>query len=148
MTTKIESSRDLVGIESISFIRPQTIRIDIIDARPNTRLYPFFDGVRIDEFIRPSTALPVSGTALPWETPNAPELPTLPANTPIITNSVGRAVAYFDLPGGKFNTGDREIIFADTPNLSDLDISGNVYGYAKAKFFAKGMENGSIPKRC
>ena len=139
MTTKIESSRDLVGIGSLSFIRAQTIRVDIMDARPNTRLYPFFDGVRVDEYIQPAVIPTISDFPLPHNA-NDVALTTLPQNTPIVTNAVGRAAVHFNIPGGRFNTGDRELIFADTPNLADLEVTGNVYGYAKAKFFANGIQ--------
>lgn len=140
MATSTTSSRNLVGVESILFIRPQVLRIDIFDARPNTKLYPFFDGIRIDEFIRP--AIETVGVEIPLRfnadgTTN-PEPATSPAGSELITTEKGRLTAYFDIPGGKFTTGDKDIVFADTPNVDDLEIPGNVYGSARAVFKTNG----------
>lgn len=140
MATSTTSSRNLVGVESILFIRPQVLRIDIFDARPNTKLYPFFDGIRIDEFIRP--AKETVGVEIPLRF-NAdgtinPEPETNPAGSELITTEKGRLTAYFDIPGGKFTTGDKDIVFADTPNMDALEIPGNVHGSARAVFKTNG----------
>lgn len=140
MATTTTSSRNLVGVESIVFIRPQTLRIDIFDARPKTKLYPFFDGIRIDEFVRP--AIETVGVEIPLrfneDGTSNPEPTTHPVGTELITTEKGRLTAFFDIPGGKFTTGDKDIIFADTPNISDLLIPGTVHGSARAIFKTNG----------
>lgn len=141
MATTTVSSRDLAGTNSILFIRPQIIRIDILDARPNTRLYPFFDGVRIDELIAPAIVPSSMAINLPHAVMGMPPaLDERPYGYPIVTNEIGRCAAYFKIPGGRFNTGEREIIFADTPDLGKLDVVGNVYGFAKATFTSNGIQ--------
>ena len=140
MATSTSSVRNLVGIESILFIRPQTLRIDIYDARPNTRVYAFFDGERVDSMIRPAIETP--GVEIPPAVAQdgmvSSEVPTRPAGTALVTTEKGRLTAFFDIPGGRFNTGDKEIIFADTENLEDLEIPGSLQGSARAIFRTRG----------
>ena len=140
MATSTSSVRNLVGVESILFIRPQTLRIDIYDARPNTRLYAFFDGERVDSMIRPAIETP--GVEIPPAIAQdgmfSSDLPTEPAGSELITTNKGRLTAFFDIPGGRFNTGDKDIVFADTENLEDLEIPGSVQGSARAMFRTKG----------
>ena len=52
MPTIVTQQKDLVGVESLTFVRAQTIILTVTDARPNTRLYPFFDGTPIDKYCR------------------------------------------------------------------------------------------------
>lgn len=142
MATTTTSSRNLVSVGSILFIRPQTLRIDVFDARPNTRLYPFFDDERIDSMVRPGV-IPIvddDGDFLPYATSGVPN-PTLETGDlgdPLVTDSNGRLVAFFEIPGGRFNTGDKEIMFTDTEDLSLLEMRGSLHGSARAIFSTNG----------
>lgn len=140
MATTTTSSRDLIGTESISFIRPQTLRIDMFDCRPNTKIFPFFDGVRIDEFVRPAVETPGIEIPLPITSNGvvSPTVNTLAAGGDLKTTSLGRLTAFFDIPAGKFNTGDRDIVFTDTEDIEALNVQGNILGYARAVFKAHG----------
>lgn len=140
MATTIRKSREMIGLESIEFIRPQTIRIDIFDARPNTRLFPFFDGVRVDEYMHSVQETPEVEVSLPYSDTGIYIIPPpiIDDIYPLITTSKGRLTVFFNIPSGKFNTGDREILFSDTETLSDLDIPGNVYGSVRGIFKANG----------
>lgn len=140
MATTTSSVRNLVGVESILFIRPQTLRIDIYDARPNTRLYAFFDGERVDSMIRPAIETPgvEISPAIDQNGTISHVLPSAPAGSELKTTERGRLTAFFDIPGGRFNTGDKDIIFADTEDLDELEIPGSVHGYARAMFRTSG----------
>lgn len=140
MATTTTSSRDLIGTESIVFIRPQTLRIDLFDCRPNTKVYPFFDGIRVDEFMRPAVEIPGVEIPLPITSDGdiSPEIDVLAAGSDLITTDMGRLTVFFDIPAGKFNTGDRDIIFADTEDLEALNAPGNVLGVARAVFKSHG----------
>ena len=142
MATTTTSSRNLVSVGSILFIRPQTLRIDVFDARPNTRLYPFFDDERIDSMVRPGV-IPIvddDGDFLPYATSGVlnPTLETGDLGDPLVTDSNGRLVAFFEIPGGRFNTGDKEIMFTDTEDLSLLEMRGSLHGSARAIFSTNG----------
>lgn len=111
------SSKNLVRQEAIQFIRPQNLKLELIESRPYTKMYVFFDGINVTNLCSPS------GQILGSE---------------IISNSIGQVSITFSIPPQKFNTGNHEIIVTDTNNLVLLTTSGSVYGSAKANFSANG----------
>ena len=117
MSTRIETTRTLVSEDVVQFVRPVTIRLTLTAARPNTRMFVFFDGVNLTEFAA------ITG--------NAP-------GTEIRSDSAGQAVIDVNIPGGRFAPGDKEIIVTDTNDLANLDTTGSVFGYAKTNFTSRG----------
>lgn len=118
--TRVVTSRDLVRQESVQFIRAQQITITLVDARPLTKLFVFFDQINVNYLSNKV------GNAI---------------GTDIITDSIGQAVIEFNIAPGTFNTGDREIIVTDTDTISNLNTIGSVYGSARATFYAHGIAN-------
>ena len=100
MSTRIETTRTLVSDNAVQFVRPVTIRLTLTAARPNTRMFVFFDGVNLTEFAA------ITG--------NQP-------GTIIRSDSAGQAVIDVNIPGGRFAPGDKEIIVTDTNDLANLD---------------------------
>lgn len=117
MSTRIETTRTLVSDNAVQFVRPVTIRLTLTAARPNTRMFVFFDGVNLTEFAA------ITG--------NQP-------GTVIRSDSAGQAVIDVNIPGGRFAPGDKEIIVTDTNDLANLDTTGSVFGYAKTSFTSRG----------
>lgn len=117
-TTQI-SVTDLVGTQSLSFIRPQIITFDISKTKPLTRLYAFFDGVDVNNKITPTGG-------------------SLGGN--IVTNSAGSITGTFTIPANTFNTGTRVLMFIDEPDPEAAAIPGAVTGSASAKFTAAGLK--------
>lgn len=115
--TRVVTSRDLVSQEAIQYIRAQNLILTLIEARPNTKMYVFFSGTNVTHLCN------LVGNAL---------------GTDLVTDTIGQAVIQFSLPGGTFNTGNHEIIISDTKNLSDLSVTGSVYGSARGTFAATG----------
>jgi hypothetical protein len=111
MSTKTVQSTVLVRQENLDFIRAQTIRVEVGDARPNTNLNVFFDDENVTRYCDPN---------------------------PVISNSSGDAAFLLNLPSGKFNTGSRSVVVTDSPLLSSLSIPGNMNGSASATFSAFG----------
>lgn len=114
---RVDSVRNLVGEQSIQYIRPITIQLSLFDARPNSRMYVFFGRENVSHLCG------LVGSA---------------QNTPLLTDAEGKAVINLNLPGGRFNAGDYEIIVADTNDLALLETTGSVYGSARARFSSKG----------
>lgn len=146
MATTSTSVRNLVSTQSIVYIKPMTIRITVNDVRPNARLYPFFNGERVDALCQMYVGSSGSGAVL-----NVGGLATLDTDTivpgslkpfgdPILTNAAGEVVVFFTIPGGRFTTGDKEFILTDVTDLTYLDIPGNVYGSARAIFKSLGTK--------
>lgn len=113
LTTQSISRTDLVGLTSISFIRPQRITFSVIDTKPSTRLYAFFDGRSVDTYVNTGVAL--------------------------VTDSAGSITGYFDVPPMTFNTGTRTFLVQDSPVYDETAVPGNSVGTAQADFSAAGI---------
>lgn len=118
-TTRQVSRTDVVGVNSIAFIRPIEIQFTVTDTKPNTRVYAFFDGVSIDRWTRPLTGS---------------------NGDPLITDSAGRLTAVFSVPPVTFNTGNRTLRIQDSVIFNpNLDVAGSLVGSASAVFSSHGI---------
>jgi len=117
MTSRTVSSRNLVSQNFIQFIRPQTIKLTLIEARPNTKMNVFFGDDNVTVFCN------LIGNSV---------------GTPLITDTIGQAVIQLNLPGGRFNTGTYDITLTDANSLEELEIGGSVFGSAKGAFSSTG----------
>lgn len=131
--TWVTSERSLALTQSIQFIRASNVECTVRGARPNTRLYIFFDGVSINQYCGP---IPLTGgsSTVVGTAPNA----NVPINVPVVTNANGVAKFLFKIPGNTFNTGEKDIIVSDVADMSLLAIPGTVYGSARSKYTTKG----------
>jgi hypothetical protein len=127
MSTRTVFSNTLVGQAAIQYIRAQTLTLYLSDARPNSKMFVYFDGDNVTEYCRTitygTTGLPTGANAFGT----------------LATNAQGQAVIAFNLPGNTFNTGTRQIIVTDAPDLPSLDFNGSVFGSAKTQFAAAGV---------
>ena len=117
-TTQSISRTDLVGLTSISFIRPQRINFSVSGTKPNTRLYPFFDGKGVSSYVAQTGKN---------------------KGDSIIADAAGNATGYFDIPPATFNTGTRIFLLQDDPTFSVTSIPGNTVGKAETTFSAAGI---------
>ena len=117
-TTQSISRTDLVGLTSISFIRPQRVTFAISGTKPNTRLYAFFDGQAVGQYVAQTGKN---------------------KGDPIIADAVGDVTGYIDIPPATFNTGSRVFLLQDDPVYSTTAIPGNSVGTASATFTAAGI---------
>jgi hypothetical protein len=117
-TTQSISRTDLVGLTSVSFIRPQRISFSVSGTKPNTRLYAFFDGQVVSQYVAQTGKN---------------------KGDPIIADSAGSVTGYFDVPPVTFNTGVRTFLLQDDPVYSTTVIPGNSVGTAQANFSAAGI---------
>ena len=119
MATRTIDRNDLVGLTSLSFIRPQRITFSVTKTKPLTQLYAFFDGVSVAAFVTPI------GGALGGN---------------IVTDAAGAFSGTFDIPASTFNTGARVLRLQDDPVFDIASIPGNTVGSAEAKFTAAGIK--------
>jgi hypothetical protein len=133
-----------VDISYIPFIRSRKIYFKAERLKPNTRVYPFFDGVDISDY----TVTKIGSNAVPfvafknrtdstiYDGNNDPL--GLIAPTPIISDSTGKASGYFIIPNHsslKFNTGERSFKLIDSPVNSDSVFTTS----AETKYYASGI---------
>lgn len=117
MSTRVESSRNFINQESVQFLRPQTITLTLIEARPSTKMYVFFGDEDVTYLCN------LQGNA---------------QGTDLITDSIGQAVIELHVPGGTLNVGTYDIIVTDTNDLGNLDVDGSVFGSARGVFSSTG----------
>lgn len=84
------------------FIRPKRIRFTASGVKPNTRVYPYFDGIAVSQYCTPT---------------NSTFVATNFAGSALVSDSTGFVYGYFDIPASTFKTGDRVFKLLDTDNL-------------------------------
>lgn len=119
MATKVESQRNLVGMQSISFIRSIVLTLKVTGARPNTPMNIFFDDVMVNQY-----CAPIGGTQ----------------GQQIVSSATGQVSATFTIPAATFATGERLILITDADSIANATIAGSVFGSASAVFSSTGVQ--------
>lgn len=130
--TKVVSKRELVSQEQIQFIRAQTLRLNLVNAKPNTKLYVFFNGTNVTNLCALDNTIDMSLIAGTYPSAWGSQ------NTNIFTDGVGQATIYLKIPANTFNTGVKDIIVTDADTIEKLSTVGNTFGSAKTIFTASG----------
>lgn len=112
MATKLTKKTNIVGISSIVYMRAMPINFIIKNAKPLTRLYAFFDGISVDQYITPTT---------------------------LTTDVNGSASGVFNVPSATFTTGTKTLRFQDNVTFSG-DVAGSLVSSAEAEFTATGIK--------
>ena len=129
-STNTTSSTSFLGTSSISTMRPRDILVEVNDARPNCRMYIYFDGVLSNQYVAPYQA---SGSTSPLSGVLGLR------GTPLYTNAHGQCAFNFTIESGRWTNGNKEMIVADTSNLETFNIVGNTSGKASAIFKSVGI---------
>lgn len=115
-------SRTLASRTSLTHIRPSTVTVRLRDARPNTKMYVFFDNTLVNEFCQPIDASNVVGLL----------------NADIITDTNGECSFVFNITANRWTSGSKEMVVSDVSDPTLLLIPGNVYGSARATYNTQG----------
>ena len=111
-TTANQSVGDFVSnFEFQPYMRSREIRVFAAGLRPNTRHYFFFDGVDVNEFVRPGTNATASRNVR-----RAGE-----KGGAVTTDANGVIRAVFELPSGTFFVGDRVLTVVDVNQYSSIE---------------------------
>lgn len=138
-TTTTVSVNELVSVQNIIYIKPTRLFIRVKDVRPSTKLYVFFNREEVTQYCAQVTFDPLVVRPAYYDT----ELPPISESElgdygVLQSTDAGQVDIVFDIPGGTFTTGDKDILVTDTNILSQLDIVNNTYGSASATFHTKG----------
>ena len=137
----------IVETQIVPFIRPRTIYFRAEQLKPNTKFYPFFDGIDVSSYcVSVAPDYGVDGF-IEWTKQEAIESLSLynqaniSSTGPLITDAGGKLFGKFQIPnnvaGLRFKVGTREF------RLSD-DITNNTtneLSYAEANYYAAGKIN-------
>ena len=121
---------------SIPFIRPRIVNFKAQGLRPNTRFFPFFDGVSVDAYVREETTFKSMSSDINYEKNSTEKLgfggvhPE--GQTQLISDDNGQIIGSFFIPnipsvdGGvalQFSTGTREFKLLDISTNNDNDAT-------------------------
>lgn len=111
-TTANQSVGDFVSnFEFQPYMRSREIKVFAAGLRPNTRHYFFFDGVDVNEHVRPGTAANTSRAVRRAGIKGAA----------VSTDANGKIRAVFDLPDGTFFVGDRVLTVVDVNQYASIE---------------------------
>jgi hypothetical protein len=148
-SVNVETETEEIGnfvtdVSIIPYIRPQVINLLVRGLKPNTKIYAYFDGEDMSDYVTP-IAVPEAGIPSTFledltviydagETPQT--LITAAEGSVWRVNDVGVAMAYLRLPdeGKRFRTGTKEIVITDSPTNA-IDATT----YASYYFVASGI---------
>ena len=128
----------VVDISYIPFIRSRKIYFKAERLKPMTRVYPFFDGVDISDYIVSATFVPFKEQTDSTIYDGNDNPLGLIASTPIISDATGKATGYFIIPNHsslKFNTGERSFKLIDSPSNDETNFTT----FAETKYHASGL---------
>jgi len=109
----ISASEYRCSADNITFIREQDIAVYATGLRSSTRMYVFFDGIRVSEFTTPATTdFTKANLSL------ADFHATGSRGDATYTDANGRFAAIFHIPQASFFTGERQVIITDVNNLN------------------------------
>lgn len=120
-TTTVNTRTELIDTQSVVYIRQMSVKVTAKECKPNTRLYPYFDGIRVDEYIILNNGLP---------------------GDPLFTDADGGLSAVFNIPGFKFTTGTKIFSLSESQVFQPLDsaLLGTGTG-CRATFTTNGVKN-------
>ena len=96
----------------VPFMREITVTFIARRLKPNTRVYPFFDGVGVADHCRPLSFNPDTNIR-PIDPSEYSRHASGDFGDPLITNAQGVIVGQFRIPGGTFRTGDKNFRLCD-----------------------------------
>nr|DAV25007.1 MAG TPA: protein of unknown function (DUF4815) [Caudoviricetes sp.] len=98
---------NVVGTEIVPYIRSKRIEIKGTGLKPNTKVYPYFDGKDVSSYCT------IDGETY---------------NPDIIVGEDGSLKFYFDIPEETFKTGEREFKVSSQPRYVDNPEGASTYG--------------------
>jgi hypothetical protein len=134
----------VVETQIVPFMRPRDIYFRAEHLKPNTKFYPFFDGVDVSQYCELVSADYGPDGFIEWSKQEAVQSSSLynkdnlVGNGPLITDAGGKLFGKFRIPnnvnGLRFKNGTREFRISDDPsNNTEIENS-----YAEATYYAAG----------
>ena len=125
-----------VSLTAIPFMRPRLIFFRAEGLRGNTRYFPFFDGVKVDDYVNRSSFTNVAGQTYVGNQYRGTTIHPS-GSTTIVTDTNGKVEGSFLLPNNdslRFRSGDREFKLLDI----SIDDQSSATSRASAIFTSRG----------
>ena len=135
-TIQTSLGEKVVDIRMVPFIRARRVRFQAVALKPNTRVWPFFDGVNVSAFCKPRGFTTMVDDAVDVEpNPEAVRHPDLTASdvtgeiNKLVTDQYGTIEGEFYIPNTealRFRTGTRTFRLCDSATANDIEITTTV----------------------
>ena len=148
-TYKVAQGGQSIGTALSSFIKAKNMGLHGSGLRPNTKLFIFFDGIRVSDFVTPATlkdgpSIAANSASLGFlnngrDTGTVKTLDFIPTGAiggNVYTDAWGDFSAILRIPQNTFTVGDKDIIVTDVDNLNSIESATT---YATYKFNAFNM---------
>jgi len=126
----------VVDVSFVPFIRSRRVYFRATGLKPNTTIYPFFDGVDVSGYVKSTAFVEFRDDSTRQDHTN--DSPGDISADTLVSNDAGTLTGYLVIPNNdalRFRTGEREVIFSDDSN-NDLTAATT---YAKATYAARGL---------
>lgn len=134
-TTQVADA--IVDTTTIPYIRSRKVYFRATGLKPNSRVYAFFDGVNVSDYVREEAAM-VDYTINPNDTSYANRTSHPDGSSALIANASGEIIGSFIIPNNstlKFRTGSRVFRLIDNTR-NDVD---SAFTYAEFTYTAIGL---------
>jgi hypothetical protein len=110
----------VTSVANQPFIANRIVSFVAYNLRPNQRMHFFFDSINVDQYCAPALRLLGSNTySIPLNSAVYSDVPKGGEwGEPIYSDKNGRVAGQFNIPPGKFKTGDRAFQIADVDSLA------------------------------
>lgn len=116
----------------LGFVREQRLAVSVLGAKPNTRMYVFFDKVNVSAFCRQTDGV------------NGNSISNLGGSGPgFYTNSTGDLHIDFYCPGGRFFAGHRQLELADVSDIANIRVA-TTHAVTTHNTFDKNIDAASV----
>jgi len=123
----------IVNLSIVPYIRSRYIKFKAKRLKPNTKFYPYFDGISVKDHCKPVDVVVPNNSALP-----GPEVDLQSANRVLITDGIGSLSGWFLIPQSSgsiaFKTGRKLFRLTD-----DEFNSPNATSFADTMYVASGV---------
>lgn len=149
----VQLGNKVVDVSIKPYIRPQILTCAVKGMKAFTKLYVFFDGEDMTQYVSPLANVEAYETYLkvmPDPKVEANIVAIVNEGDPLVTDADGTAYFRLRLPAGnekRFRTGQREIIVIDSPTNSQQDASTMAKNYFVAQGLVQQLQNTILTTR-
>lgn len=109
----------VTSVSNQPYIANRIVSFVAYNVRPNQRLHFFFDSINVDQYCAPAARSASNTYSIPLNTATYSDVPKGGNwGDPIYSDNNGRVAGQFNIPAGKFKTGDRAFQIADVDSLA------------------------------
>lgn len=142
----------VVDISFIPFIRSRKVYFEVKGLKPNTKVYPFFDGINVSEYCAETDAVIKSSelTSIVEYFDKKPNDDGFIVSTDLISDAFGELIGEFIIPNNsvlKFSTGERVFKLSDSITNNTAEETTFAEGFYNASGQTQSVENTILSTR-